>query len=315
MFRFRRPRLSVVVVIYRMRRVAQRTLFSLSAQYQRNVSEGDYEVVVVENLSDEMLSAEFVEQFGPQFRYFRNQRATSSPAAAINLGAQRARGRYLTLMVDGARILSPGVLAFSQMASKLHRDPIVATLGWHLGPKNQAISIKEGYGPETEDELLRTAEWQRDGYQLFSIAVLAASSAGGWFAPLAESNCLTLSKQRFHALGGYCERFTASGGGFVNLDFYRRAIVSEGSQLYVLLGEGSFHQVHGGAATNRKSDSILTEFSDEYERIRGHSYQAVSPGSGPIYFGTVPQSSAACLYQSAERILSVATANRMRKAA
>ncbi len=49
--------LSVVVVVYRMAEQAERTLASLAAGYQRGVDAGDYEVIVVENESPEMLGA------------------------------------------------------------------------------------------------------------------------------------------------------------------------------------------------------------------------------------------------------------------
>ena len=43
------PSLSVVIVIYNMEREARRSLYALSAAYQRDVTPDDYEVVVVDN--------------------------------------------------------------------------------------------------------------------------------------------------------------------------------------------------------------------------------------------------------------------------
>ena len=53
-------------------------------------------------------------------------------------------------------------------------------------------------------------------------------------------------------LGGLDERFELPGGGLVNHDLYRRACDLPGAELVVLLGEGTFHQYHGGAATSRR---------------------------------------------------------------
>ena len=63
--------LTVVVVFYNMRREAERTLRSLSRAYQEGLDDVSYEVLVVENGSsdDERLGADFVESFGPEFRY------------------------------------------------------------------------------------------------------------------------------------------------------------------------------------------------------------------------------------------------------
>ncbi len=283
------PLLSVIVVVHRMVREAPRTLLSLTTQYQQDVKEDQYEVIVVENISDQMLSQNQVESCGSQFRYMRNTADTHSPTAAMNMGARAARGDFVTLMVDGARILSPRVLSYSLMATRLHADPVVATLGWHLGPKNQAHSIKEGYSADEEDRLLAQCSWEDDGYRLFAVSALAGSSAGGWFSPLAESNCLTVSRRRFEALAGFCEDFKSRGGGVVNLDFYERAVTSSECQLFILLGEGSFHQIHGGIATNRKDDGVIKEFFSEYERMRGRPYQIPKPAREPIFFGSIPK--------------------------
>ena len=55
--RWRRPKktLSVVVVVYNIPREAPRTLFSLSADYQRHIAPEDYEVIVVDNGSNPSL--------------------------------------------------------------------------------------------------------------------------------------------------------------------------------------------------------------------------------------------------------------------
>jgi hypothetical protein len=272
-----------------MRREAPRTLYSLSDRYQREVDGRLYEVIVIENPSDQMLGAAAVEGLGPSFRYIAACGGSLSPVSAVNLGVHCSRGKYVAVMIDGARIVSPGILRYSLMALRLHPDPIVATLAWHLGPKNQAQSVKEGYNAQQEDQLLSAAGWKDDGYRLFSIASLGGSSASGWFAPIAESNFITLSRRRFESLGGYSTEFTSPAGGLVNLDFYRRAVTSSDTQLIVLLGEGTFHQVHGGIATNRTDDAVLSEFFSEYERIRCRPYQVPTPASEPIYLGTMPR--------------------------
>ena len=49
------PRLSVVVIVHKMPGQAERTLASLGPAYQRGVDPADYEVIVVENQSDQPL--------------------------------------------------------------------------------------------------------------------------------------------------------------------------------------------------------------------------------------------------------------------
>jgi hypothetical protein len=53
----------------------------------------------------------------------------------------------------------------------------------------------------------------------------------------------------------------------------------------ILLGEGSFHQVHGGAATNSLV-SVWKPFEQEYQSIRGRNYSV--PQRPAQYFGSIP---------------------------
>ena len=277
------PSLSVIVVVFRMRREAPRTLHSLSHAFQRSVGAEDYEVVVVENRSGSMLTADEVMSYGPQFRYVVNPGDATSPAAAANFGASQVRGRTLMLIIDGARIVSPGVLRHTLAAQRFFDRPVVATLAWHLGPDNQARSVHDGYDQFVEDELLVESGWDRDGYKLFEISTLAGSSALGWFLPILESNCIALDRAHFLSLGGFSEEFRSPGGGFVNLDFYEHAVSDPQRQLVILLGEGTFHQVHGGVATNRQDDEPIRRFQEEYRRIRGRDY--VAPKTHPMFLG------------------------------
>lgn len=275
-------------MIYNMQREAPRTLLSLSAGYQ-GMDPGQYEVIVVENGSDKPLSIETVKGFGSHFRYFYLENASPSPAAAVNFGVRQAQGEMVGLMVDGARILSPGIVRHALRALKAYTVPLVSTLAWHLGPDVQARSIPEGYNADVEDRLLAQANWAGDGYRLFTIAALADSSKQGWFMPINESNCLFLLRKTFDQLSGFDERFDEPGGGFVNLDFYWRACELPETELIILLGEGSFHQVHGGIATNAPGELHREKhqrWSAQYEQIRGYPYR--SPQKEPDYWGHVP---------------------------
>jgi hypothetical protein len=155
---------------------------------------------------------------------------------------------------------------------------------FHLGPDVQMVSVANGYDQEAEDRLLEESGWTDDGYRLFDVSAFAGSSAGGWFAPIAESNALFLRRQLWDELGGVDERFVAPGGGLVNLDTYKRACELPGSQLIVLLGEGTFHQVHCGVATNSVVSPWGT-FHEEYVRLRGHVFS--QPQIEPLYLGRV----------------------------
>lgn len=269
-----KPRLSIVVIIYNMQREAPRTLFSLSDEFQRDVDPGDYEVIVVDNGSTEPLDPSHMPW--PNFRYCPVADANPSPAAAINYGVSLSDANAIGIMIDGARIASPGAIALALDTLTRFERPIVSTLGFHLGPDLQCRSIEAGYDRDTEDALLRSIQWRHNGYRLFEISAFADSSRFGWIGGVAESNLLFMPTQMFEELGGFEERFDIPGGGLVNLDFYRRACELRDSTLVQLLSEATFHQVHGGEMANQTMAEVgrrLVRYGKQYREIRGADYE------------------------------------------
>lgn len=285
---FRRPKLSLIVIVYDMGREAPRTLRSLALPYQTGLSADDYEVIVMDNGSPVPLGESVVTACGPQFRYHYVRQALKSPAQAINQGVAMARGKYVGIFIDGARIASPGLLAMALQAFELYTDPIVATLGWHLGPELQQKSVLKGYDQATEDRLLDSIGWPQDGYRLYEIAVLAASSYKGHLGAPSESNALFMRKKTFGALGGYDPAFDLPGGGLLNLDFFIRALERTVSPYVMLKGEGTFHQIHGGASTGKAEvKDRFKEWAAQYLQIRGRPWK--HPERDAIYLGEVTE--------------------------
>ena len=278
------PLVSVVVVVHTMPREIPRTLRSLSPDYQRGIDADDYEVIVVDNGSDEPLDEDMLASFPGTLRSYRLAPAPPSPARAVNLGLERSRGRVIGLSIDGARIVSPGFVAYGLRGTTLAPRSVVATLAWHLGPVQHMHAAEAGYDQVAEDALLAESGWERDGYRLFSVSTLAASSHRGWFGPLAESNGLFMKRELWDELEGMDERFVIPGGGRANHDLYRRACELDGAQLVVVLGEGTFHQIHGGAATSRRQRR--PEADAEYETLRGKPFRP--PQNQPLYIGHLP---------------------------
>lgn len=282
---------AIVVIFYEMEREAPRTLHSLSRSYQVGVNHHDYQVVAVDNGSPKPLSEDMVATHGDNFRLLRIDDALPSPVCAMNEGVRQTDSEFVGLMIDGARIVSPGVLHHVESVAGMYDDPIIATLGFHLGSRAQQKSTKwNRYSAEVEDALLDEIGWPANGYRLFEISALAGSSSDGWYGPISESNCLFMSRTSFDRLGGYDERFVSAGGGLANLDLYRRACELPGTTLVMLLGEGSFHQVHGGVTTevsNRlRRRRRARRFDEEYASIRGYDFQR--PTVPPVYLGEVP---------------------------
>jgi glycosyltransferase involved in cell wall biosynthesis len=286
--------LSVVVVAYDMARELPRTLRSLSPAYQRRIEAEDYEVIVVDNGSPVPFGPSLFADLPGNVRVHRLDPAPPSPAHAANVGIDSARGDLIGLLIDGARMASPGLLTHAVQAARLTPRAVISTLAWHLGPVLHMHAAEVGYDTAAEDALLAETEWEADGYRLFDISTLAASSQRGWFGPLGESNALFMPRTLWDEVGGLDERFVIPGGGRCNHDLYRRACELEDSTVIMLMGEGTFHQSHGGAATSGRQKKL--DADAEYEALRGKPFRP--PETDRVYFGTLPRAALPALEHS-----------------
>lgn len=273
-----------------MAREASRTLYSLSPAYQTDLVSEDYEVIAIDNGSAQPLDGDWVQGLGPQFFHHMFETQSVSPVEAVNAGARMATGDLLAVIVDGARLASPGLIGQTQRAARLYDEPFVATLSWHLGPDVQNRSILAGYDQAEEDRLLEGITWPEDGYALFSVSTLAQSSLPGFLGGIPiECSWFAMCRDAFLRIGGFDRRFQSPGGGLVNHDFRDRALGLDGVMPIVLLGEGMFHQFHGGVATNVTPDNHpIREFRAEYERIHGRRYRQI-PSPAVVFFGALPE--------------------------
>ncbi|HEX7823061.1 MAG TPA: CmcI family methyltransferase [Sphingobium sp.] len=300
--------LSVVVVSYKMARELPRTIRSLSPFLQRDIAESDYEILVVDNGSPDPPSAEEVLSWSPNARLVNLENPTVSPVPAINKGLSQARGALVGVFIDGARLASPRMLASALEASRLHHRAIIGTLAFHIGPDVQMRSVLTGYNQAIEDKLLAASGWEEDPYRLFDISVFAGSSNQGWFVVPAETNALFLSRSHWQELGGYEPRFVTPGGGLANLDIWERLCCDPDGRLIMLMGEATFHQVHGGIATNNPV-SPWDIFHAEYVAIRGKNFAA--PQVEPLMIGRIPPSSRTSIKQSLATLMGEAPIPRM----
>jgi cephalosporin hydroxylase len=269
--------LSVVVVFWNMRREAARTLHSLTRSYQAGLDDVTTEIIVVDNGSSpgQELATEFVESFGPEFRLIElGDDASPSPVTALNVGAAHATGRNIAFMIDGAHMLSPGVVGQTLRALELYEPAVVSTQPWYVGPGQQPEMSVQGYDTAAEDTLFELIDWPHDGRRLFEIGHPIGSR--DWFDPLAESCFIAAPRAVFEQLGAFDEAFDQPGGGYANLDLFERLTAHPDTNVVSLLGEATFHQFHGGTTTSDEAGTRtheLRELADHYEALRGRSFR------------------------------------------
>jgi cephalosporin hydroxylase len=175
---------------------------------------------------------------------------------------------------------------------RTYAPAIVAAQQWYVGPGQQPDAILNGYDQSSEDELFRRVEWPLDGYRLFDIGHFIGDR--DWFDGLWESNCIFVPRAVLEQFGMFDERFAMAGGGYANLEFYERVSGVPGVSIVTMLGEGSFHQVHGGTTTNvadpDERRSTIAAYAEHFEALHGRPFR----GSGKTihYVGTMFQGAA-----------------------
>ncbi|RLQ20635.1 glycosyltransferase [Seongchinamella sediminis] len=299
------PTLSIIVILYDMPLQAEKTLYSLSPQYQQDVAESDYEVIVVENESANNLDRKFVTGLPRNFSYHLRAEREPTPVHAINHGVGISRGRHVCVMIDGARMVTPGVVRNILRGHRLSAKAVVSVPGYHIGDQLQQEAVAEGYGVAEDEALIESSGWPANGYGLFDIACFSGSCAAGFFRPNSESNCISIPRDIWAALGGMDTRFNLRGGGLVNLDLYKRACEFPGVEHVVLLGEGTFHQFHGGVTTGGEAREVraalIEDMQRQYEHIRDEPYK--SPQTRPVFLGELPRQVLKFVHSSAEPLL------------
>jgi glycosyltransferase involved in cell wall biosynthesis len=266
------PRLSVIVVCYQMEEQVGNTLRSLLPPYQIKVKKSEYEILVIDNGSEKPLpEATWKLASNVKYQHIPPGEASPNPGVAVNRAVRMSQGEAVCVILDGARMMTPGVISWGLRLLKMGGRAVVEVRAWHLGPKIQTESIVEGYNHEVEARMLEEAKWWENGYRLFEISAPTAQTRQGFGTQSVEATCIFMSRALYDEIGGYNEAYKAPGGGLVNLDFYARAVEAAES-VFTVLGEGTFHQVHGGAATGLTKPQLteaLERWGEESKGLRG----------------------------------------------
>lgn len=297
-----RPKLSIIVIVYRMAEQALNTVYSLSIHHQRNVREEDYEIIVIENSSGQNIDTDRLHALGNNIHYLCREEKSVSPAAAINVGLAMCQAPFVGLLIDGARMVTPRVIEYALAAQRIDKDALVIVPGYNLGPDLHHLNKSLNYNEVTEQALLNETNWKLDGYRLFNIANISEANPRGVFQPFMECNCMFSSKANWDRIGGADEAFQFPGGGGLNLHMYRSlGILKETEYFFILPGEGSFHQYHGGVSTTERHDreEMLLSPRSQLESYWNGKFKGLE--REPILLGAVTAAAQPFLLYASER--------------
>ena len=280
------PLLSIIVIGFRMSRQLENTLYSLSNDYQLNCSSCSYEVIVVENESDDNLDKQYIADLNGDFHYFLREEHSQSPVPAVNFAFEQCRGQFVGLIIDGARLLSPRAIEFALMAQSIGNNAIAMVPGYHIGDQEQHLH-DNGYTFENDLALLQKIDWRNNGHRLFEISTFSNGNRRGFLQPMMECSCIFASIENFKKIGYADSRFMLAGGGAINLHIYRSLGMLKDSKLIVLAGEGSFHQFHGGVTTSNDEsrDETMAQYTTQLNELWDGGFQALR--QEPILLGAI----------------------------
>ncbi|MFK8013275.1 MAG: sulfotransferase [Marinicellaceae bacterium] len=261
--------LSIVLICYNMQREIIRTVQSFLAPYQVDIDDKTIEIIVIDTGSKQLPD---LSDFKDKIKFIKFKTKHPSPVEAVNHGINIASSELIGVLIDGARMVTPGMCRDVIKVNDIYNRVFISTLAFHLGPKVQMESVFEGYNQDVEDSLLENIDWMNNGYDLYLASSLALSSINGLFGPIAESNAIFTTKEIWKELNGFDEKFISIGGGLSNLDVYKRACEMQDLKHIRLSNEATFHQVHGGVATNNKQGINDSIFYQEYESIHNKPY-------------------------------------------
>lgn len=258
-------KLSIVIGSYELRHQIRKTIVSIMEAIER-ASMKDVEVVIADNSKENSVQDEIGEA-REGIRVVECGMHDMSIHAAINKVAADTEGEYLCIMIDGARIWSPGIL--SKWKHLMSTNTVVHVPNYQLGKSHQMYREKSGYSQETEESLLEAIGWPNlKTKQLIENSWCEEHAGCG--PKIFESNCLFVSRSLWKAVGGFDTAFRRKDGGFASADLLNR-LNAEGGKLKIISTEGTFHQLHDGSTTTNpdKTRRALKEMTIEYKEIRG----------------------------------------------
>jgi Sulfotransferase domain len=272
-----KKKLSVIVVVDRMTEQVLNTIYSLSSHHQQEVTEQDYEIVVVEIPSDRPLDENRLYKMGSNVRYFLQDEKSKSVALAVKMGMRLVHSKFISVITNEAIVVTPGVVRATLDAIKISGDAVIAVPAYHIGPPKD-LNLSDHKKARTTD-LLKLIKWKEDGYRLFDLAFLSRSSnKGSVYLNMAECGFLTFPKRLSNVID-VTNNSNLEGSDFTNLKIFNRACEQKDTPIYLALFEGAFgqHQDTGSIDDDKRSgETLLSKLVRKVQDIRADTSSPAS---------------------------------------
>ena len=138
-------KLSIVTLSYNTKDLTLACLKSVASQYEQELENKEFEVIVVDNNSNDSSAEEvgnYVSsvKYGGSIKLIQNKENTGF-AKGCNLGAKAAKGKYILFLNSDTQVLDKGFLS---MIDFLEKNPKIAILGGKI--ENSDGSIQRSCG-------------------------------------------------------------------------------------------------------------------------------------------------------------------------
>ena len=248
------PSVTILIPTRNQARLLRRCLASLSSTSYRN-----YEVIVVDDHSDEPDAVVFLAHCGRRVLHMPGERTTFNFAAICNAAARHTTADYLVFLNNDTEVLSPQWL--SQMMGFGRLEGVGAVGARLLFPDGtvQHAGVLHGFGRETVATAFRGLPRHDGGHQ--SAAIVCRNYAA------VTAACMLTPRQLFLDMGGFDE--AAFPVSFNDVDYCYR-LVDKGYRC-VYAAEAELKHNEGSSRGLGSSPVEIARLQERYRR-RGEPY-------------------------------------------
>lgn len=137
-------KLSIIIVSYNTKELTKACIMSVVGQYKKQLMDGEFEIIVVDNASSDNTVATVNKQLlthnKKYLRMIQNKKNYGF-SKGNNIGAKKTRGKYLMFLNSDTKVLDKGLL---RMMDFLERHERIGILGGRLQNKNGSSQASAG---------------------------------------------------------------------------------------------------------------------------------------------------------------------------